>query len=80
MARTKSSRAPKVKLTITLEPAVIKALGSLRTKLEAQAYGNVAKKDLQALHGPLRHTQSSVVEMAILALCAKYGVVIKWVK
>lgn len=77
MAR-KKMLPPKVKLTVTLEPAVVEAIGLLRDKLEFQAHGG--NKSLLALHGPLRYTQSAVVQMGILALCTEHKIVVQWKK
>ncbi len=75
MPRTKR-RVPKVKLTITIEPAVVKALGPLQTRLEELAHGGNA--DLQVLYGPQRYSRSTAVQLAILTLCKKHGVEIPW--
>jgi hypothetical protein len=69
---------PKNKITVTLEPEVIEALGPLQAELESQAHGVLGKGDVQALHGPVRYSRSSVVQAAILALCARLGVGVDW--
>lgn len=68
----------KVKLSITIEPEVAAALGPLQAELESQAYGVLARDDIRALHGPVRYSRSSVIQMAIMALCKQNDVEIRW--
>jgi len=68
----------KRKITITLEPEVIEVLAPLQASLEEQAHGAVAANDVRALYGPVRYSRSSVVQMAILALCASQAVPVNW--
>jgi len=77
MARPRSEK-PKKKVTITLEPEVVEALGPLQAKMEADAYGALAGADLETYYGPVRYTRSTVVQMAILLMCQKHDVKVRW--
>jgi len=76
MPRQKNTKQ-KMRITVTVDPEVIEALGPLQAKLEAQAYGALTGRE-KSLVGPSRYSRSSVVQMAILALCAKMDIPVRW--